>query len=179
MKALLLIDIQNDYFPDGRFELTGALEALSNTKVILEKFRQEKLPIIHVQHINIRENATFFIPETKGANIHPDLTPLEGEELIIKHFPNSFFQTALLQHLQEQQITELVVVGMMSHMCVDTTVRAAKDYGLVVTLLSDACATRDLNHDGEIIPAQWVQKSFMAALNGTFANVIKTEEYAI
>ena len=179
MKALLLIDIQNDYFPGGKFELTGASTALKNAKLILEQFRQAKLPIIHVQHINIRENASFFIPNTEGVNIHPELTPLADETLMIKHFPNSFFQTSLQQQLCEKQITELVVVGMMSHMCIDTTVRAAKDHGLSVTLLSDACATRDLNFEGEIIPAAWVQKSFMAALNGMFAQVIKTENYKI
>lgn len=177
MKALLLVDIQMDYFPGGKMELVGATEALGNAKKMLTRFRDEKLPVIHVQHVAMQEGAPFFTPNTEGVAIHPDLAPAAGESLVVKHFPSSFFQTNLAEIIEEMGITELVVVGMMTHMCIDTTVRAAKDYGLLVTLISDACATRDLVFEGETIPAAWVQKSFMAGLCGTFAQVIKAEEY--
>ena len=105
MKALVLIDIQMDYFPGGKMELVGTAEALGNAKKMLEKFRVEKLPVIHVQHISMQEGAPFFVPDTEGVKIHPDLTPVAGESLVIKHYPSSFFQTNLAEIIEEKGIT--------------------------------------------------------------------------
>ncbi len=175
-KALLIIDVQNDYFAGGRAELHEPLLALTNIEKTIATFRDKKLPVIHVQHINTREGATFFLPGTDGAKIHKKLIPLEGEHLVVKHAPSSFLGTSLSNILRENGIVELVIVGMMSHMCVDTTVRACMDHGIKVTLLADACATKSLTFDGTTIPAETVHATFMASLNGTFARVIPTTE---
>jgi nicotinamidase-related amidase len=176
-QALLLIDIQNDYFTGGKMELHQPLKALDNAELVLKRFRRIGAPVIHVQHISINEGATFFLPDTEGVKIHERLTPLSTETVVVKHAPNSFFNTNLLDILRDHQITDLVACGMMSHMCIDTTVRACKDLELKVTLLEDACATKDLAFRGEMIPAKTVHCTFMAALNGIFAWVIGTEEY--
>ena len=175
-QGLLLIDIQNDYFPGGAMELVNPLAALDNAEKLLAHFRKQNLPVIHVQHINVREGATFFLPNTEGVKIHERLTPQADEDVVIKHTPSSFYQTDLAKILKDKQIDQLVVAGMMTHMCIDTTVRAAKDYGLEITVAEDACATKDLVFDGESLPAATVQKVFMAGLNGMFAKVMKTEE---
>lgn len=175
--ALVIIDVQNDYFSGGKWELHKADAALGNTQRILAAFREKKLPVIHIQHISNGPNAAFFAPDTYGALIHANLTPIEGESHIIKHAPNSFFETGLADTLKSQSITDIVICGMMSHMCVDTTTRACRDHGLNATLIEDACAARDLNYNNKIIPAETVHDVFMASLNGTFANVIKTEEF--
>ena len=175
-QGLLLIDIQNDYFPGGAMELVNPLGALDNAEKLLAHFRKQNLLVIHVQHVNMREGATFFLPNTEGAKIHKKLTPQADEDLVIKHAPSSFFQTNLLEILKEKQIDQLIVAGMMTHMCIDTTVRAAKDYGLEITVAEDACATKDLVFDGEVLPAATVQKVFMAGLNGMFAKVVKTKK---
>lgn len=73
-------------------------------------------------------------------------------------------------------VDELVVCGMMTHMCIDTTVRAARDYPFPVTLLYDACATKELDIMGKTIPAETVHNAYMAGLNGTFARVLTTGE---
>ena len=177
MQALLIIDVQNEYFEGGKSELNNPLGALRNIEKVLMTFRQRNLPIIHVQHINTREGATTFLPNTNGVLIHKNLTPLDSEYLVIKHAPNSFFETNLLDILKKNNISDLVVCGMMSHMCIDTTTRACKDFGLKVTLLSDACATKNLSFNGEIIPAETVHKTFMASLNGMFANIIETNQF--
>lgn len=78
--------------------------------------------------------------------------------------------------LIESEITELVVCGMMTHMCIDTTVRAAKDYGYQITLISDGCATKDLEWNGVTLPATLIQNVYMASLNKKFANVILSSE---
>ena len=176
-QALLIIDVQNDYFPGGRCELHKSAEALENIKKILGHFRSEKLPVIHVQHINTRAGAAFFLPGTDGALIHKSLAPKSDEFLVTKHAPNSFFETPLKYILDSNGITDLVICGMMSHMCVDTTVRACKDHKINVTLIDDACATKDLTRDGKTVPAETVHDVFMASLNGMFASIVKTCDF--
>jgi nicotinamidase-related amidase len=175
--ALLIIDIQNDYFENGSMRLTGSEQASMNAKLILEKFRTSKLPVIHIQHVALNPNATFFLLNTKGTEININVKPLENEKVIVKHYPNSFRETELLNYLKEKHITDLVICGMMTHMCVDATVRAAKDLGFTITLIGDACATRDLEINGEKVNAAEVQKAFLAALNFTYAGIVTAKQY--
>ena len=167
--ALLLIDIQNDYFPGGAMELVGSHEAGQRAAMLLTAFRSKGLPAIHVQHISTRPGATFFLPDTRGVEIHECVAPQTGETVIRKHFPNSFRETALLDQLRGRRIDTLVIGGMMTHMCVDTTVRAAFDLGFASQLAHDACATRDLAFGGRTVAAADVHAAFVAALNGLFA----------
>jgi len=176
VKALLLIDIQNDYFPGGAAEIVGPLEAAQCAAHALRLFRDEGLPVIHVQHANTRPGATYLLPGTPGGDIHQSVAPLPGEPVVIKHTPNSFHDTTLDELIARLGVDHLVVCGMMTHMCVDTTVRAAKDRQLPVTLLHDACATKDLAFGGVTVPASQVQASFVAALQGMFADVIATAD---
>ncbi|PKP03157.1 MAG: cysteine hydrolase [Bacteroidetes bacterium HGW-Bacteroidetes-6] len=175
--ALIIIDIQNDYFDKGTMPLVGSDCASNNAKLILERFRVNSLPIIHIQHIATSPTATFFLPETKGAEIHDNVKPLAQEKIIIKHYPNSFRETELLDFLNSKNITDLVVCGMMTHMCVDATVRAAKDFGFNVTVIGDACATKNLEIDGQFVIANEVQNSFLAALNYFYSSVKTTKQY--
>ena len=174
--ALLIIDIQNDYFPGGRMELVGSLAASVQAKALLEAFRARGLPVIHVQHLSTRPGATFFLPGTDGAKIHESVQPAAGETVITKHFPNAFRETTLADTLRERGIKSLVIAGMMSHMCIDTSTRAAADAGYACTLAHDACATRDLAFGGATVPAAQVHAAFMAAMNGAFAKVVSAGE---
>ena len=175
MKALLLIDIQNDYFPGGRMELFGSEAAGLNAGKLLDAFRKNNLPVFHIQHISTRPTATFFLPHTEGVNIHKSVTPLQGEAVIQKNYPNAFRETNLLEQLRQAGIKNPVVAGMMTQMCVDTTIRAAADLGFACQLAHDACATRDMTFAGRTVAAADVQTAFMAALNGLFAEVLDTE----
>ncbi len=177
MQALVLIDIQNDYFTGGANPLVGSNEAVDNAKNILKHFRDKGSPVIHIQHLANREGATFFLPRTHGAEIHQALTPVGNEKVITKHFPNSFRETGLLDHLIALDIKELIVCGMMTHMCVDATVRAAKDFGFNVILISDACATKDLTIQDKTVKAADVQTAFLAALNYFYASVKTAKEF--
>jgi nicotinamidase-related amidase len=174
--ALVLVDIQNDYFPGGRNPLYNPEKAAENAKIALELFRNKNLPIIHIQHISLQEGATFFLPDTDGKEIHNSVRPMNNEIVLIKHKPDSFFQTGLHESLEKMGIKRIVVCGMMSHMCIDTTVRSAKNYVYDVLLLSDACTTKDLIWENEKIIAENVHKTFMASLQGTFAKIINTNE---
>ena len=177
-QALLIVDIQNDYFPGGAMELEGSVAAGVNAGNLLSVFRDRGLPVVHVRHLSVRPGATFFIPGTPGAEIHASVAPIAGETVVEKSFPNSFRQTALAEILKAQQIGELVIAGMMTHMCIDATTRAAFDLGFRCRLAHDACATRALTFGGETVPASQVHTAFIAALHGLFANAAATRDIA-
>lgn len=175
-QALLIVDIQNDYFPGGAMELEGSLLAAAKAGQLLQAFRRKSKPVIHIQHVSARPGATFFLPNTKGVEIHEAVAPVAGETVIQKNYPNSFRETPLLDHLKQLGVTELVIAGMMTQMCIDTTTRAAADLGFQCFLAHDACATRALSFGGVTVPAAQVQTAFLAALNGLFAKVQPVEQ---
>jgi nicotinamidase-related amidase len=107
---------------------------------------------------------------------HTPLTPQKGEPIIRKHYPNAFRDTQLLTHLKQKGVTHLIIAGMMTHLSVDSTVRAAYDLGFICTVIQDACATRYLEFNGTVIPAQHVQNAFLAALQPLYAEVISSRE---
>jgi nicotinamidase-related amidase len=174
--VLILIDIQNDYFENGRNELFQPKTASANAAKALSLFRELKRPLFHIQHVSMQEDATFFLPDSYGVQIHSSVAPLKEETVIIKHAPNAFFNTRLAEELHKLGITHLVICGMMSHMCIDTTVRSGKDHGFHISVLDDACTTKDLVWKENIIPASTVHNTIMASLSGVFAQVITTEE---
>lgn len=174
-EALLIIDVQNDYFPGGTCELYYVYEAEKKIQSLIQESRTQNRPIIYIQHINPPED-TFFLEDTYGCEISERIKPLPDDKVIIKYYPNSFYKTELDSYLKEKDIKKLIVCGMMTHMCVDTTVRAAMDYGYEVDLVADGCATMDLEISGEVIPAQIVQKAFLASLKDVFAKIVQGKE---
>ncbi len=175
--ALIIIDIQNDYLTGGSNPLHKAEDAARNAGLLLNDFRSKKLPVIHIQHVATRPTATFFLPGTKGAEIHAWVKPIEGETVIVKHTPNSFKGTDLLGHLKKLEVNQLVICGMMTHMCVDATTRAAKDFGFDCILIGDACATKALQFNEKTVPATEVQSTLLAALSYYYSTVKTTEQY--
>ncbi len=169
--ALLIIDVQNDYFPGGASELHRAAEAETVIQKLLRDSRAAGRPVIYLQHFNAPEDS-FFRPGTPGAEISPRIRPEPGEPVVVKYAPNGFLNTGLDEMLKALGVEKLIVCGMMTHMCVDATVRAAADRGYAVDLVADACATKDLEWNGERLCAEQVHKVFLASLNGVFAQVI-------
>ena len=174
--GLVIVDIQNDYFPGGQMSLEGSLQAASQAQRLLGHFRSLGLPVIHVQHISKGPGATFFLPGSGGIEIHESVRPLPREPVVVKHYPNGFRDTLLLHRLLEADVRRLVLAGMMTHMCVDATARAAFDQRFECTVAGDACATRDLVFQDAPIPAETVHRSFLAALHGVYAQVRTTDE---
>lgn len=173
--ALLIVDIQNDYFPGGKMELEGALQAGQKAGTLLQCFREHGGKHIHIQHESRRPGATFFIPGTDGIRIHDSVTHFEGEPIVHKQFPNSFRETNLLEMLRGWEIERVVICGMMTHMCVDATVRAAADYGFQVVIAEDACATRALTYGDITVPASHVHAAFLAAFK-SYGTLMNTED---
>ena len=174
---LVLVDIQNDYFTGGKMELSHMEAASENAALLLSLFRERNWPLVHIQHISLKADASFFVRGSIGVEIHSSVLPLKDERVVQKNFPNSFRETNLLEILKSHNINELVICGAMSHMCIDTTTRAACDLGYPVTLIHDACATRAVTFNNQVVEAANVQAAYMGALDGSFAKVISTSEY--
>ncbi len=176
--ALLLIDIQNDYFSsfkDAKLPLENMEKSTINTSKILKFFRNKHLDIIHIKHENLIKGR-FLQKDTKGSEIHESVKPLRDECVIIKNFPNSFKNTRLKQTLHDLNISSLVIVGAMSHMCIDSTIRAAKDFGFNCVVVNDAVSTKDLEFKGIKVKAKDVHNSFMLALDTTYAKIQNTKD---
>lgn len=162
--ALLLIDIQDFYFPGGRLQLENPEVAGMNAGLVLDQFRKNDLPVFHVRHN--------FEP---GGNIHQYVKPLNSETVISKDQVNAFLHTDLLEMLQADSIEQIVICGMQTHMCVEAAVRAAHDFGFTCLLVSDACATRALSYEEHIIPAKNVHFSTIKSIQGSYARIMSTE----
>lgn len=176
--ALILVDFQNDYFPS----YSGAKWPLVDTEVaakqgarLLSLFRDKQLPVIHVRHQSLTDDAPFFLPNSEGAAIHFSVEPILGEEVIVKHEINSFKGTTLDEVLKKHDVERVVIAGAMSHMCIDAITRAATDLGYECHVAHDACATLNLEFNGVEVPAKQVHAAFMSALQFGYCSVDSTE----
>lgn len=165
--ALLIVDIQNFYFPGEGPGLVHAEEASIAAKEILRIFREKQQTVIHVRH-----------KSSKGFEIHQNVAPLPGEKVITKEAVNSFQNTDLLQYLMHNGITRLVIIGMQTQMCLEAAVRAARDFGFDCLVVKDACATRDLKYGEKTVKAEDVQTAVLATLtDGRYAKIIGLDEF--
>jgi nicotinamidase-related amidase len=164
--ALLIIDVQQFYFPGGAMPLDNPEAASRNCKKLLKKFRNDNGMIVHVAH-----NAS------QGAEFHPDVEPLSGEKVFVKDEVSAFNGTGLLDYLRKNRVDRIVICGMQTHMCVEAAVRAAHDLGFECVLVHDACATRALTYGDRTISAEDVHQSTLSSLDGIYATVIDTKTF--
>ncbi|MEI7683580.1 MAG: cysteine hydrolase family protein [Planctomycetota bacterium] len=176
-QALVVIDLQNDYFPGGRWTLSGIDAAADNAARLLAAARSAGDLVVHIRHEFPTAEAPFFAPGSAGAQIHPKVQNLAGEHVVLKHFINSFRETDLQAVLDGAGVKRVTLCGAMSHMCVDGAIRAATDLGYDCTVVHDACASRDLEFNGAIVPAAQVHAAFMSALAFGYAKSMSTNEY--
>jgi len=176
-QALIVVDIQNDYFPQGKWPLVGADAAADNAARMIAAFREAGDAVVHILHEFTSADAPFFVPGSDGAKLHPKVLNSGDEPVVLKHFVNSFRETELQSILNQQDIKDLVIVGSMSHMCIDGITRAAADLGYGVTVIHDACASRDLEFNGVTVAAAHVHAAFMSALDFAYASVVSADEF--
>ena len=177
--ALIIIDLQNDYFgsiKDAKWQLDKTEAAADNALKILTKCREKDMKIVHVRHEFESEDAPFFTPNSNGSKIHESLTPKENESQVLKHNVNAFKDTNLKAILDDSNITNVIIVGAMSYMCIDAVTRAASDYGYNCFLAHDACATSDVEFNGVKVEAKLAHATIMSALSFAYANVQTSEE---
>ncbi|MGE8064460.1 cysteine hydrolase family protein [Pseudomonas sp. NPDC089569] len=175
--ALIVVDIQNDYFPGGKWPLDGVEAAADNAARIIAAARKKGDLVIHVRHETPSPDAPFFVPGSAGAQLHAKAAALPGEKVILKHFMSPYRETELLDILRSSKIEAVTVVGNMSHMCIDAVTRASDDFGFKTTVIHDACATHDLAFNGVTVPSTQVHAAFMAALRFGYATVVSADEF--
>lgn len=176
-RALIVVDIQNDYFPGGKWPLSGVEAAADNAAQVIAAARAAGDLVVHVRHEFPGTDAPFFVPGSEGAQIHPKVRAQGDEPVVLKHQINAFRDTELAALLEERGIKALVIVGNMSHICIDGVTRAAVDFGYQATVIHDACAACDQTFNGLTIPAAQVHGAFMAALAFGYASVVSTREF--
>ncbi len=165
--ALLIVDIQEFYFPGEGPGLVHAEEASLAAKEVLSNFREQKQLVIHVRH-----------QSAKGFEIHPNVAPLSNEKIITKQEVNSFQKTDLLEYLKSKNVTRLVIIGMQTQMCLEAAVRAAHDFGFECVVVQDACATRDLKFGDKTVKADDVQTAVLATIkDGRYAKIIDLNDF--
>lgn len=175
-RALIVVDLQNEYLPTGKLPLEGIDAALDNAARIIADARNNGDKVIHVRHEFVGD-LPFFVPGTDGVLIHPKVAPQDDEHVITKNYPNSFLKTDLKETLDAEGIAEVTVIGAMSHMCIDATTRAASDFGYKTTVVHDACATRELEFNDNVVPAEQVHTALMSALAFGYATVMSADRY--
>tara|TARA_R110001583_G_scaffold130834_1_gene282566 strand:- start:69289 stop:69840 length:552 start_codon:yes stop_codon:yes gene_type:complete len=174
--ALIIVDLQNDYFKGGKWVLEGTEAATIKAAALLKRFREKGLPVVHIRHEFPTVDAPFFAPNSEGVKVHSSVQEVEGESVVVKHQINAFRETNLKEVLDALQVDSVVICGAMSHMCIDAVTRAATDFGYKCSVAHDACATLALDFDGIHVPAKQVHAAFMAALGFAYANVASTDK---
>lgn len=176
--AIVTIDYQMDYFRGGRFPLWMAHSALRRGLSVLAAARDQGIPVIHVRHESPDPSSSFLTAGTAGTELHPELRiPADGSEPIVrKGKPDSFLGTDLEARLRAMGIETVVWMGMISWMCVDTTVRAAAAKGFSNILVEDACASGWLKHGGLPVFPWTSHRAFMAALGARHSRTMRARE---
>jgi nicotinamidase-related amidase len=163
--ALIIIDIQDFYFPGGASALSEPEKAADNAKILLNDFREKHGLVVHVRHN--------FEP---GGNINERVNPVSDEKVFSKDEVNAFLNTGLNEYLRENHIKTLVLCGMQTHMCLEAATRAACDLGYSCIVVEDACATRDLKFGDVTVKAKEVHYSTLATLK-SYAKVKTLEDF--
>jgi nicotinamidase-related amidase len=165
--ALLIIDIQNFYFPGEGAGLVNAVPASLKAKEVLDIFREKNQLVVHVRH-----------KANKGFEIHKNVEPISNEKVITKEEVNCFQRTDLLEYLKSNNISRLVIIGMQTQMCVEAAIRAGHDYGFECVVIQDACATRDVKFKDKTVKAEDVQTSTLATItDGGYGKIINLKDF--
>eukprot|EP01100_Stratorugosa_tubuloviscum_P010966 TRINITY_DN480_c0_g1_i11.p1 TRINITY_DN480_c0_g1~~TRINITY_DN480_c0_g1_i11.p1 ORF type:complete len:172 (-),score=71.03 TRINITY_DN480_c0_g1_i11:465-980(-) len=140
-KALIVIDIQNDYFPGGKYALWNTEITLENNLKAIENAHKNKIPVILVRHI-VNSDGPFFVKDSHGAEIHSQILAAAPEApIIIKEFADSFHQTNLEETLCKLGVNELLICGMMTHNCITHTSISKSAEKYKINILTDCCTT--------------------------------------
>ncbi|WP_047539289.1 cysteine hydrolase family protein [Methylotenera versatilis] len=168
--ALIMVDCQNTY-RRGVMQLTNVEPAILEAQKLLTMARDLKAPAIHIQH-DAGVGTPYDITADIGA-ISTEVAPKNGEAVVIKNYPNSFWHTSLEAQLKALGVENIVLAGFMTHMCINSTARGAFNLGFKPTIVASACTTRSLSGvNGKVIDAQTMHDSALAAARDLFAVVV-------
>ena len=170
--ALLVIDVQNGLFSIANAPVYHRERLISNMLELVEKARKSNIPVFYVQHCS--ERGGLLEPNTQGWIICSAISPVQGDPIIEKRTPDSFHETPLKEELGKRGIQRLVVVGLQTEYCIDTTCRRAFSLGYEVTLVEDGHSTMD----SDILKAEKIIQHHNSVLGSWFCKVKPAKEIA-
>ena len=172
--ALVLIDCQNTY-REGVMQLEGVEPALAQCQKLLARYRDAGRPVIHIQH-DAGTGSPYDVNDRIGA-IADVVKPRDGEPIVVKTYPSSFEKTNLDDLLKGFGVEDVALVGFMTHVCVNSTARAAFNHGYRATVVGNATATRSLpSPTGGVTSAKDLHEASLTALNDIFAVVVPSAD---
>jgi nicotinamidase-related amidase len=174
--ALLLVDVQKAFLEwEARGMRRNNPDAMENMRKLLAAFRERGMAIFHIRHAS-REPDSALRPDRSGYGPIQETMEQTGEAVIVKHVNSAFIGTDLEQRLKAQGLTALVIAGITTNHCVETTTRMAGNLGFDVRLAEDACYTFDrTGHDGRPERAEDIHNMTLSNLNGEFAAIETTD----
>jgi len=173
--ALIVVDVQQG-FDDPRWGRRNNPDAEANIRRLLTAWRESNRPIFHVQHLSVEPDSPLQ-PGRPGVEFKESTKPLRHEPVVSKRVNSAFIGTDLEARLRQQEISTVVVCGMTTNHCVETTTRMAGNLGFTTFLAADGCATFDrTGPDGVTYPAEQIHAISLANLHGEFAQVVSTDD---
>jgi nicotinamidase-related amidase len=168
--ALIAIDFQNEYF-EGRMPIPDGMAAMRQAKRLVELADTHRMPVVHVQHL-APVDSPIFAEGGKLFDIHPDMAPAPHHVVLRKPTPSAFAGTDLHAQLQVRGIKTLILTGLMTHMCVSATAFGAAALGYQTIIVSDACATRDLDlEEGGVLSHRDLHRAALRGVSDVVAEV--------
>jgi nicotinamidase-related amidase len=175
-EALLVIDVQNEYFT-GKLPVTYPAGSLDNILTAIDWAHEGRVPVIVIRHTNTAPEAVTFRKGTPGWELHDEIRRRHADRIMEKTLPGSFTGTSLGDWLQERSVSSVTIAGYMTQMCCDTTARQAFHRNFAVNFLSDATGTLSFsNHAGSISAAD-LHHAILITQQQRFARVMTTNEW--
>lgn len=175
-RALLVIDVQNEYFTGG-LRVTYPENSFENILKVIDSANDKEVPVILIQHASLSKNSETFIKWSHEWEIHEEVLKKRHDCIIEKNLPGSFTGTELNEFLKSKGIDTIVICGYMTQMCCDTTSRQAVDLGYNVEFLSDATGTLDISNYAGAVSAEELQRSILVTQAMRFSKVISSDEW--
>ena len=173
--VLILVDVQQG-FDNPKWGPRNNPDAETNIARLLQFWRSNARPVLHVQHCSVRPNSPLR-PELPGCQFKSEATPIDGEPIFQKTVNSAFIGTNLEGYLRDNRFQKLVVVGLTTNHCISTTVRMAGNLGFDTFVVADATATFDRQgYDGKMYSAEEVHAISLASLHKEFATVLLTDD---
>lgn len=175
-RALLVIDVQNEYF-SGKLPVTHPAGSLENVLKAMDTAIERNIPVVVIQHTALKEDSATFRKGTHEWDLHPEVATRHSDLWVEKNLPGSFTGTPLESWLRDNGVDTVVIAGYMTQMCCDTTARQAFHRGFQVEFLSDATGTLSVQNSGGSVTDEELHRAILVTQSMRFSKVLNTSEW--
>lgn len=175
-RALLVIDVQNEYFT-GKLPVTYPQGSLDHIIEVIEVARSKEIPIVLIQHTAPQKDSKTFRKGSQEWKLHPAIAETPHEHLIEKNLPGSFTNTYLESWLRKRNIDTVVITGYMTQMCCDTTARQAVHLWFSVEFISDATGTLQISNEAGTVTDEELHRAILVTQAMRFSKVLTTKQW--